>query len=270
MKRIDWTEERLAQLPMSAELALSKGSKHYFSGQPCKRGHIAALETKKKQCVECRREQIRASAERRRRRVGMKQQQLTAALPKGFRSNRLTATGNFERRLMSHNKKIRTSPFYEVICDCGRVFWMRAERWNTQVQCFQCDRREKLHLAHAAATKNAFIPNGNLNPVEAALLRSAHQRASKSGLDIDLTVDDIIIPKNCPVLGIPIAMEYRQSHSHSPRPNAPSLDKIDPKQGYVRGNVAIISYRANVIKKDGTAEEHLKVAEFMERMGVKD
>jgi hypothetical protein len=29
-----------------------------------------------------------------------------------------------------------------------------------------------------------------------------------------------------------------------------------------------MSYRANVLKKDGTAEEHLKVAEFMENMGI--
>ena len=45
--------------------------------------------------------------------------------------------------------------------------------------------------------------------------------------------------------------------------NCPSLDRIVPKKGYVEGNIAWISNRANVIKNDGTAEEHLKVAEYI-------
>lgn len=47
-----------------------------------------------------------------------------------------------------------------------------------------------------------------------------------------------------------------------------SLDRIDPRKGYVKGNVWIISYRANLIKNDGTAEEHEMIAKAMRESGV--
>jgi hypothetical protein len=34
-----------------------------------------------------------------------------------------------------------------------------------------------------------------------------------------------------------------------------TIDKIDPKKGYVKGNVWIISFRANRIKYDASLEE---------------
>jgi len=48
--------------------------------------------------------------------------------------------------------------------------------------------------------------------------------------------------------------------------NSPSLDRIDSKKGYVPGNVMIMSWRANRIKNDGTAAEHKKIAEFLEKI----
>jgi hypothetical protein len=44
------------------------------------------------------------------------------------------------------------------------------------------------------------------------------------------------------------------------------LDRIIPEEGYVAGNVNVVSYRANRIKNDGTAEEHLKIADWMDSM----
>ena len=35
--------------------ALSIGAKHYFTGKPCKYGHISARLTNKRQCMECNR-----------------------------------------------------------------------------------------------------------------------------------------------------------------------------------------------------------------------
>ena len=70
----------------------------------------------------------------------------------------------------------------------------------------------------------------------------------------------ICIPDSCPVLGIPITYELS-------RDNIPSVDRIDPNRPYEVGNIAIISYRANMIKSIGSADEHKRVADWMERNG---
>lgn len=52
------------------------------------------------------------------------------------------------------------------------------------------------------------------------------------------------------MLGIPLA--FNEGHV---KDDSPSLDKFIPEKGYVRGNVAIISHRANVMKSNATVQE---------------
>ena len=47
---------------------------------------------------------------------------------------------------------------------------------------------------------------------------------------------------------------------------SPTLDKVSPEKGYTLDNIGVISYKANRIKNDGTAEEHLKIADWMDAM----
>lgn len=91
------------------------------------------------------------------------------------------------------------------------------------------------------------------------MLTSAKSRASKRGIPFKLTLDDFDIPATCPVLGIEIVLG---GSTNSARENAPSLDRVVPLLGYVRGNVIVISFRANRIKNDATVTELEQVAEF--------
>jgi hypothetical protein len=43
-----------------------------------------------------------------------------------------------------------------------------------------------------------------------------------------------------------------------------SLDRVDNNKGYVPGNVAVISGRANKIKNCGSAAEHRRIANWIE------
>ena len=78
------------------------------------------------------------------------------------------------------------------------------------------------------------------------------------GIVSDLTLQDLKLPKLCPILGV--ELKYKGGDS------SPSVDRIVPHLGYVKGNVQIISMRANRIKNDATPDELRKVADYMQRI----
>jgi len=85
-------------------------------------------------------------------------------------------------------------------------------------------------------------------------------RAKRLGIEFTITDKDFEIPTHCPILGIELC-----TTNHKLQDNSISIDRIDPTRGYVPGNVAIISNRANTIKNSGTADEHRKVADFIDK-----
>lgn len=95
----------------------------------------------------------------------------------------------------------------------------------------------------------------------------ARARAKKLGIPFDLDESDIIIPELCPILGIRLILGT--GFETTGRDNSPSLDRVIPDLGYVKGNVRIISKKANTIKGFGTIEEHKKVIEYMEKFIIK-
>ena len=48
------------------------------------------------------------------------------------------------------------------------------------------------------------------------------------------------------------------------RDSSPSLDRVVPSLGYIPSNVAVISHLANRIKNTGTAEQHRRIADWMD------
>lgn len=95
-----------------------------------------------------------------------------------------------------------------------------------------------------------------------AALRRYKKRAKENGLEFNLTIDDIHIPAKCPVLGFPLVIGGRL---RSQIWNSPSLDRCDNTMGYVKGNVRVISHRANGLKSDATLDEIRRVARYMRR-----
>src|SRR5260370_41742151 len=72
------------------------------------------------------------------------------------------------------------------------------------------------------------------------MLLSARHRAKVGGIPFNITREDITIPEFCPVLGIKLESGTRQEHESSP-----SLDRVRPELGYIKGNVMVISHKAN-------------------------
>ncbi len=95
------------------------------------------------------------------------------------------------------------------------------------------------------------------------LLRHAQIRSDADGTDFNIDADDIVIPMFCPVLKGKRIIVGDKNYG-------PSLDRIDNTKGYIKGNVRVISKRANWLKSDSTYEEQLLVLEDTKRIkGIK-
>ena len=88
------------------------------------------------------------------------------------------------------------------------------------------------------------------NNYEAEILRKCRYRAEQRGLDFNLELEDIVIPKYCPILEVPFQFGSKDDYSYSP-----SIDRIDNSKGYIKGNIQIISMKANTMKNSATPEE---------------
>lgn len=95
------------------------------------------------------------------------------------------------------------------------------------------------------------------NPLN-RMVNAARSRAKKKDLPFDLTVNDVTMPESCPVLGIPLFSGTEGSQCD----NSPTLDRIIPELGYVRGNVIVVSAKANRIKNDATVTEIRQVLNY--------
>lgn len=67
-----------------------------------------------------------------------------------------------------------------------------------------------------------------------------------------------ITPAKCPVFNRKLVRGKGQSHSWSP-----SVDKIIPKKGYVKGNIQVVSYLANSMKRDASPSQLKQFAQWV-------
>lgn len=116
------------------------------------------------------------------------------------------------------------------------------DKFKSRYQEHKNEAREYTRKRYHAIRKN--------NP-SAYLLKKAKDRASKNNIPFSITIDDVVIPERCPIFGMPLAM----NSGGRPLDNSPSLDRIDNDLGYIKGNVSVISFRANRLKSNLTAIE---------------
>lgn len=93
------------------------------------------------------------------------------------------------------------------------------------------------------------------------LINAAKKRAKEKKIDFNITVEDIILPKFCPILGI--ELEFNDT---CVKDNSYSIDRIDSSMGYVAGNIQIISFKANTIKNNASIEELEKIVNYLKKL----
>lgn len=180
-------------MPATKAEALRQGGIYFFTGKPCRNGHVAPRYAKSSPvCVSCSREA-------------------------------------YIRRRPTTLKELK-------------------ERYNADPQAH----RVKEIQRNKANPKGYWAKN---------TYKSARNRAKTKNLPFNLTRKylESIAPDTCPVFGINFVFFGAGITSIL----SPSLDRLRPELGYVEGNVQVISLKANSIKSSATADEVLKVAQWM-------
>lgn len=99
--------------------------------------------------------------------------------------------------------------------------------------------------------REGSIKNYNTTAIEYKIYHRAKSRAKRKKLDFNIKLEDIVIPKYCPVFNTEMRV--------------PSIDRINSFKGYVKGNIQIISNRANMLKNNASIRELELILEFMKR-----
>ena len=106
----------------------------------------------------------------------------------------------------------------------------------------------------------------NPNTWNSCAVARTRRRARKLGIAFDLVPTDVFLPEYCPVLGLKLCTA---EGGVSQSANSPTIDRIIPELGYVRGNIVVISWEANRLKNNGTVEQLERVLAWMKSVGAK-
>lgn len=131
---------------------------------------------------------------------------------------------------------------------------------------FTEQKKEKMRQAHQKwASKNPrtkyYQEYDAKRDLSYKLYRSARQRALNNDLIFTITREDIKVPCNCPICDV----KMKPSNKGGGSSISPTLDKVIPEKGYVKGNIAVICKLCNSTKGSGSAEIHRKIADYIDR-----
>lgn len=104
-------------------------------------------------------------------------------------------------------------------------------------------------------------------PVLDRIYNQIKASATKRGLEFNLKKEDLFIPEFCPILGLKLVFNENKLG-----PDSYTADRVDNSKGYIKGNVQIISYKANMLKDALTPElcDTLKVYMLENWPGLSD
>lgn len=166
---------------------------------------------------------------------------------------------DFKKRNKNNNKKkkIVLNGKYRINPDTKKI-WERGDIRKSDHFIF--DRHVKYSLDSQGYYPTSFITKEDHHKqcILAIIRRNKHY-GLKSNLDSEYLLK--IFPKNslCPALKIKMKWNKIQGY------DSPTLDKINPKKGYFKGNVVFLSFRANRIKSNATSKEVLKVGYWLKK-----
>ena len=142
---------------------------------------------------------------------------------------------------------------------CGQGHKWSPRKYGRCPTCLRIHKREYMK-AWKAAHPGYERAWRRRNPAN-SLWYSAKQRAKMFGIQFTIGVADIEIPTHCPILGIKLGSIWAGKINNS----TPSIDRINPVKGYIKGNIAVVSYRGNRLKSDASQKDIEAILKYMKR-----
>lgn len=182
-----------------------------------------------------------------------------------------TAMSAQERLNLVHHLVVKGSPTEEIRKALGNVSRQRVHQLiDKLVKDNRITDEQRPRTQRLERLRNNYKQKWGHYPEESSLqeqdayhaMREKYRRkkASNYKQEWSINFEDLVFPTHCPILGI--KLDYFAPERQE---NSISFDRLDPAKGYIKGNVIVVSWRASRIKSDGTAEEHLKVAEYLKQ-----
>jgi len=103
------------------------------------------------------------------------------------------------------------------------------------------------------------------------IITRAREKQLPADLDIFTAVficDWLQLQPTCECCGVTFDVGYK--FDRQKKDNSPSLDRFEPSVGYVKGNVFLVCWRCNNLKRDATADELQTIVDWMkDKLGEK-
>lgn len=156
---------------------------------------------------------------------------------------------------------------------CRKCVVAQQNDWKRKHSIKLAERRRELyrqHYGHIARENERKRRERKPFQTRASTMRSGMLgRSKKLKLPFDkdhftvkFITDWLINTPECPCCGNALDCGYKKVGGVCDA--SPSIDRIHPEKGYVIGNVAIICWRCNNLKRDADPNELRKVVEWME------
>lgn len=102
------------------------------------------------------------------------------------------------------------------------------------------------------------------------MLHGKKSGAKEKGIEFSLTLEDVAWSASCPVFGVPFLLsgspELKDRGIKAQAWDSPNFDRIDPRKGYIPGNVVLVCTLANAIMSDATSPARVRqVADWFDR-----
>lgn len=182
-------------------------------------------------------------------------------MPDIYCNKKICTKCKVEKTLAFFHKNKRTPDGFTVQCaQCCIEFTKQWRHKNPEKarQHARANGARRAALRIPKPPKVRFVKQRTRETEAERILAAVRSRAKAKGVVFNLDIEDIVIPRLCPVFNVPLVLYATKGNTRY----CASVDRIIPSLGYTKGNVVVVSWLANRLRNNGTWDQHLQIADF--------